>query len=92
LYDVNLTGAREDAFRNPVQLYERFSALASDISANGVDFKPTSQQQAVFNVLNQRLQQVQSQYDGVLKTNLPKLKVLLDKKPQGAMLQGGKGK
>jgi photosystem II stability/assembly factor-like uncharacterized protein len=92
LYDVNLTGAREDAFRNPVQLYERFSALASDISANGVDFKPTSQQQAVFNLLNQRLQQVQSQYDGVLKANLPKLKALLDKKPQGAMMQGGKEK
>ena len=44
LYDIHLTGAREDAFRSPMKLYGRLSALASDIGAFGVDFKPTNQQ------------------------------------------------
>ncbi len=44
LYDIHLTGAREDAFRSPMKLYGRLSALASDIGGFGVDFKPTDQQ------------------------------------------------
>ncbi|UWX55058.1 hypothetical protein NYZ99_20645 [Maribacter litopenaei] len=41
LYDIHLTGAREDAFRSPIKLYGRLSALASDIGGFGADFKPT---------------------------------------------------
>lgn len=89
LYDINLTGAREDAFRNPVQVFERLSALASDVGANGADFKPTNQQKEVYQLLNQRLQEVQSAYDALVKNKLPKLKTLLDKPSTGAMLQGG---
>ncbi|MFN8357302.1 MAG: glycosyl hydrolase [Spirosomataceae bacterium] len=89
LYDVNLTGAREDAFRNPVQVFERLSALASDIGSNGADFKPTNQQQEVFQLLNERLQQVQTSYDNLLKVNLPKLNSLLQKKNKSLMVQMG---
>ncbi len=55
MFDVNLTGAREDAFRNPMQLYGRLAALQSDMAENGVDFAPTAQQLAVHDVLAQRL-------------------------------------
>ncbi len=47
LFDVHLTGAREDAFRNPMQLYGRLAALESDVAENGADFPPTTQQIAV---------------------------------------------
>ena len=46
LYDIHLTGAREDAFRSPMKLYGRLSALASEINSSGIDFKPTNQQRA----------------------------------------------
>ena len=55
LYDIHLTGAREDAFRSPMKLYGRLSALASDLSASGIDFSPTDQQSAVYTILEERL-------------------------------------
>jgi len=62
LYDIHLTGAREDAFRSPMKLYGRLSALASDIGGFGVDFRPTNQQREVYEVLNQRLLNAQNAY------------------------------
>ncbi len=56
LYDIHLSGAREDAFRAPIKLYGRLSALASDVGANGADFSPTTQQVEVHAVLRQRLE------------------------------------
>ena len=61
LYDIHLTGAREDAFRAPMKLYGRLSALASDINGNGVDFAPTEQQHGVYQVLRERLDQARDQ-------------------------------
>ncbi|NQZ78243.1 MAG: glycosyl hydrolase, partial [Ekhidna sp.] len=55
LYDIHLTGAREDAFRSPMKLYGRLSALASDLSASGIDFAPTDQQGEVYTILEERL-------------------------------------
>ena len=63
LYDIHLTGAREDAFRSPMKLYGRLSALASEINSSGIDFKPTNQQRAVYAVLNQRLQKTKEAFD-----------------------------
>ena len=80
LYDIHLTGAREDAFRNPVRVYERLGALASDIGANGVDFKPTNQQREVYAVLEGQLQKAQNDYDDLTKTTLPGLNKALTKK------------
>lgn len=73
LYDIHLTGAREDAFRAPMQLYGRLSALASDITANGVDFKPTNQQGEVYGVLKDRMVNVQKQYNTLLEKQVPQL-------------------
>ena len=59
LYDIHLTGAREDAFRSPMQLYGRLSALASDLTGHGIDFKPTDQQREVQAIFNKRLKVVE---------------------------------
>lgn len=68
LYDTNLTGAREDSFRNPMKLYGRLSAVASDINGSGIDFPPTDQQVEVYGVLKERLDKVQEDYDRALET------------------------
>ena len=71
LFDVHLTGAREDAFRNPTQLYGRLSALLSDVAENGADFPPTSQQQQVNDVLQQRLGAAAEAFRTVLQSDVP---------------------
>ncbi len=73
LYDIHLTGAREDAFRTPMKLYGRFSALASDINGNGVDFAPTQQQKKVYDVLQERLEEAKRQFDEKVKPSLASL-------------------
>ena len=55
LFDVHLTGSREDAFRHPMQLWGRLAALQSDVSENGADFAPTTQQLAVNELLAGRI-------------------------------------
>ncbi len=56
LVDVHLTGAREDSFRNPMKLYGRMSALASDVGGKGSDFAPTAAQLEVHALLSERLE------------------------------------
>ena len=63
LFDVKLTGAREDAFRNPTKIYGRLSALGSDLTRYGADFKPTNQQVEVYEVLSNRLKKQQAAFD-----------------------------
>ena len=79
LYDIHLTGAREDAFRAPMKLYGRLSALASDITGHGVDFKPTNQQGEVFTIFNQRLKNVNKKFKNFLDVDLIKLNRQLQK-------------
>jgi photosystem II stability/assembly factor-like uncharacterized protein len=77
LYDVNLSGAREDAFRNPMKLYGRMSALASDVGSNGSDFRPTDQQGEVHVILLERLEEAQRLMDALLADDLPVLNAKL---------------
>ncbi len=79
LYDIHLTGAREDAFRSPMKLYGRISALASDIGGFGVDFKPTDQQREVYQVLNKSLRRAQEKFDSFLKVEVNALNEQLKK-------------
>jgi photosystem II stability/assembly factor-like uncharacterized protein len=44
LFDIHLTGFREDSFRHPDQLYEQLSDLASKLNGSGADMGPTDQQ------------------------------------------------
>ena len=77
LYDIHLTGAREDAFRAPMKLYGRLSALASDIGANGVDFKPTDQQREVQAIFNTRLENVNERFEKFMKVEVKRLNAQL---------------
>jgi hypothetical protein len=72
LFDVNLTGAREDAFRNPMKLYGRISALASDTGGFGADFRPTNQQMEVYNIFRKQLDDIQVQYKRLMEVEIPK--------------------
>jgi photosystem II stability/assembly factor-like uncharacterized protein len=80
LVDVNLTGAREDSFRNPMRLYGRFSALASDVDWKGADFVPTVQQRQVHDVLTDRFEEardaIQAFIDGELNQLNDRLRAL----------------
>jgi hypothetical protein len=71
LFDVNLTGAREDAFRNPMQLYGRLAALQSDVAENGADFAPTAQQVAVHDALAQRLAEASQRFADLMTNAVP---------------------
>jgi hypothetical protein len=77
LFDVNLTGAREDSFRGPMKLYGRLSALASDISGWGADFPPTEQQRQVYEVLEGRLDEAREQYEVLMTDQVDALNDLL---------------
>ena len=93
LYDIHLTGAREDAFRAPMKLYGRLSALASDINGSGIDFKPTDQQGEVYQVLNKRLVSTKSDFEKLIdediaafneKLNKMDMKIDIEKKMEGS--------
>ena len=71
LFDVHLTGAREDAFRNPMQLYGRLAALQSDVAENGVDFAPTAQQTAVNELFKQRIADAATRFAELMDKTLP---------------------
>jgi hypothetical protein len=73
LYDIHLTGAREDAFRSPMKLYGRLSALASDLGGHGVDFSPTDQQREVAQIFDQRLMKVKGEFDRFFEKEVLKL-------------------
>lgn len=70
LYDVHLTGAREDAFRSPIRVYGRLQALLSDIAENGADFPPTDQQRAVYDVLRGRIAGAERKFEAWLSEDL----------------------
>jgi photosystem II stability/assembly factor-like uncharacterized protein len=71
LFDIHLTGAREDAFRSPMKLYGRISALASDVGGFGADFRPTNQQVEVYNLFRKQLDDIQVQYQKLINEEIP---------------------
>ena len=72
LYDIHLTGAREDSFRAPMKLYGRISALTSDINGSGIDFAPTQQQMEVKSVLKERLDKAAKSIQTFMEIDLVK--------------------
>ncbi len=74
LFDVHLTGAREDAFRAPMKLYGRYGALGNDVGNDSADFRPTDQQRQVYDLLSQRLQATRSLYDKLMRICRPSVR------------------
>jgi hypothetical protein len=89
LFDVNLTGAREDAFRSPIQLYGRLAALQSDVSESGADFAPTAQQVAVHDVFKQRLADASTRFAALMEKDLPAFGARLRKAALRDILSSG---
>ena len=89
LFDVNLTGAREDAFRNPMQLYGRLAALQSDLAENGADFGPTAQQVGVHDVLAQRLAETSQRFIDLMTKDVPRFSAELRQTPLRDVLGSG---
>lgn len=79
LYDIHLTGAREDAFRSPMKLYGRLSALASDLNGSGIDFQPTDQQAEVAEVLDGRLSKVKAIFQNLVDKDIAQFNAKLSK-------------
>src|SRR5205823_5830275 len=66
LYDTDLTGAREDAFRAANQLYEKLASVASDVGSASADWPPTDQQKAVHALLKQQLTRVRGDFEKLM--------------------------
>lgn len=89
LYDIHLTGAREDAFRAPMKLYGRLSSLASDLSGHGVDFSPTDQQKEVYDELDQRLTTLESRFKQYVDVEVNKMNDQLKNEELKILLEQG---
>ena len=70
LFDVDLAGAREDAFRAPNELYEKLAALASDVGANSADWGPTNQQREVHALLRKQLEDSRGKLGAFIRTDV----------------------
>lgn len=68
LFDIHLTGARWDKFRNPSMVLERFLAMAKEGIISSADAPPTDQQVEVYGITNQELLEVEKAYN-LLKQN-----------------------
>jgi len=68
LHDVHQTGAREDIFRSPAQLLERFLTISKESISGGSDWRPTDQHREVYSLLSGRLATTKTKYEAVLKS------------------------
>ena len=77
MIDVHNTGRGEDAFREPVQLYEKLSWLITRIDGNpgsgpgGADMAPTAQQIAVNNQFKEEIAKLQAELKQFLAAPRP---------------------
>jgi photosystem II stability/assembly factor-like uncharacterized protein len=92
LFDVHLTGAREDAFRHPMQLWGRLAALQSDVSENSADFAPTAQQLAVNELFRQRLADAATRFADLMGKELPAFAAALRQTPLPDVIATGLSK
>ena len=67
LHDTHATGARQDIFRSPAQLLERFLTISKESISGGSDFRPTDQHREVYSLLSGRLESATAKYEAVLR-------------------------
>jgi photosystem II stability/assembly factor-like uncharacterized protein len=85
LIDLRNTGRSEDAFRKPVQLYERISWMIGPMvgtpgsGSSGGDIGPTAQQLAVNAGFKQELAAIAAEYKKIVDVEAPAFSALLKK-------------
>jgi hypothetical protein len=62
LFDVHMTGARMDVFRNPARILERLLAITTESQTQGADYAPTTQQKLMYQALSQQLKKLELAY------------------------------
>lgn len=83
LIDLRNTGRSEDAFRKPVQLYERISWMIGPMvgtpgsGSSGGDIGPTAQQVAVNAGFKQELAAIAAEYKKIIDSDAPAFAALL---------------
>jgi photosystem II stability/assembly factor-like uncharacterized protein len=93
LIDVHNTGPSEDAFRNPVQLYERISWMIGPTVGNpgggssGADLGPTVQQLAVNEEFKQQLAQIGAEVRHLMEVDAPAFNAMLKERGVATVIQ-----
>jgi photosystem II stability/assembly factor-like uncharacterized protein len=85
LFDLHLAGAREDAFRNPMRLFGRFSALNRDVTDSSADFAPTDQQLAAYQFLAGNLRADEAAFHQLVSQDIVAFNRLLQKNNLGGI-------
>jgi photosystem II stability/assembly factor-like uncharacterized protein len=85
MFDVNLTGAREDQFRHPIRLWGRLGALNREITEDSADFAPNAQQQEVMKLFATRLQQIETDFDHLVDTDVAAFNRLMQEHKLGGI-------
>jgi hypothetical protein len=70
LYDITLTGAREDAFRSPNQLYEKLASVGSEVAASSAVFRPTDQHVEVHGMSRIQLDTLKQKFGSLVANDL----------------------
>ncbi len=70
MFDVHLTGAREDQFRNPIQLWGHLGTLNLEVTHDSADFAPTEQEIEVYKAFSSQLQTIQSDFGRLMNTDV----------------------
>jgi hypothetical protein len=78
LFQVKLTGSRDDILRLPCRLHYKLSFLARSIGQS--DFPPTTQQMEVYKMFKEQLAAYKRRLDGVLEDDLQAFHRLLKEK------------
>lgn len=68
LLDIKQTGARQDNFRNPVGVLERFLAIGKELLMSSGDHPPTNQQIEVYDLTNKKLVAIQAEHKKLMST------------------------
>jgi photosystem II stability/assembly factor-like uncharacterized protein len=92
LIDLRNTGRSEDAFRKPVQLYERISWMIGPMvgtpgsGSSGADIGPTAQQVAVNAQFKQELVAIAAEYKKIIDVEAPGFAALLKRNGVAAIV------
>jgi hypothetical protein len=93
MIDLRNTGRSEDAFRQPVQLYEKISWMIGQMVGNGGsgggDLGPTDQQVAVNNGFKQDLAAIAVQYQAITDKDVPAMNAQLKQNGVTAVIAPG---